>query len=60
MLTKTKVIDTVNALPDTFPVDEIIERLLLLAKIEAGLNDSKNNRIVSEEELTKRLPAWLS
>jgi hypothetical protein len=49
----------VNRLPDTFSVDEIIEKMILLEKIETGLKESKNNQIVPDDELDSHLPKWL-
>jgi hypothetical protein len=47
MLSKQKVIKTVNALPNSFSIEEVIDKLVLLQKIENGLAQSKNNQIMS-------------
>ncbi|MEQ6118076.1 hypothetical protein [Reichenbachiella sp. MALMAid0571] len=60
MLTKAKVIHAINKLPSEFSMDEIIDELLLIQKIENGLEQSKNDDVISDEELSKELPGWLN
>jgi len=36
MITKKKLLKSIKDLPDTFSVDEIIDRIILLQKIEIG------------------------
>lgn len=59
MLTKDKLLETIKQLPDSFSVDEIIDRVLLLDKIETGLQQSKNEQITPDEEIDRKLPEWL-
>jgi aryl-alcohol dehydrogenase-like predicted oxidoreductase len=56
---KIEVIDTLKEMPDEFSADELIERILLLQKIDAGLNQVQTGKIYSEEEAEKRLEKWL-
>lgn len=60
MLTRSKVIATIKQLPDTFSVDEIIDRIILLDKIETGLEQSKKGQVTADEDLDKKLPKWLA
>lgn len=59
MLTREKVIETISKFPETFSIDELLERLILMEKIEKGLKDSENNNILSEEEVEKKIREWL-
>ena len=59
MLTKEKVLKTINDLPDTFSADEIIERIILLQKIEKGLEQSAKGQTNSTAEAKKKLKKWL-
>jgi len=59
MITKEKLLECIKQLPDTFSVDEIIDRVLLLDKIEIGLEQSDNGQITPDEELDQKLPKWL-
>ena len=36
MLTKEKLTKTINNLPDSFTIDELIEQLIFIEKIEEG------------------------
>ena len=60
MLTRKKVIATIKQLPDKFSVDEIIDRIILLEKIETGLEQSKKGKVTPDEGLEKKLPTWLA
>lgn len=50
MLNKNKVLRTLENLPETFSIEEIIDHLVLLQKIELGLEQATNNETVSTEE----------
>ncbi len=59
MLTKTKLLKSIKDLPETFSVDELIDRILLLQKIESGLEQSIGNKVHSTESAKKKLKKWL-
>jgi Zn-dependent alcohol dehydrogenase len=58
MLTKTSVINTINKLPDNFSIDELVDKMILLEKIERGIQDADNGKVISETELEKRMEEW--
>lgn len=58
MITKEKVQDQLLQLGNEFSIDELIERLLLIEKIDKGLTQSKNNEVISESELEERMKEW--
>jgi hypothetical protein len=58
MLSKKTVIETVNSLPDNFSLEEVIDRLILIQKVELGLAQSIENQIVSHEEAKEKLNKW--
>ena len=59
MLTKEKVRKTIDRLPDNFTVDQVVEELVVLNKIEEGLKDVENGRVFSTEQVKKELKTWL-
>lgn len=59
MLNKNKVLRTLENLPDTFSIEEIIDQLILLQKIELGLEQANDNETVSTEEAKSKLAKWL-
>ena len=58
MLTKTKLIETINKFPEEFTIDELIERLIIVEKIEKGNKQSENRESISEEDLEKEMEKW--
>ncbi|PWS29846.1 hypothetical protein [Pedobacter paludis] len=56
---KTEIINTLKEMPDEFSADELIERILLLQKIDAGLNQVKEGKVYSEDEAEQKLDKWL-
>jgi hypothetical protein len=59
MLTKEEVLKTVNELPGEFSFDEILDRLMLLNKIDVGIEQSNNDETLSTDEAKERLSKWL-
>jgi hypothetical protein len=59
MLTKEEVLKTVNDLPGEFSFDEILDRLMLLNKIDVGIEQSNNDETLSTDEAKESLAKWL-
>lgn len=59
MLTKQKVIKTIKDLPDKFSIEEIIDKLVLLQKIEIGIAQAEKGLTISTTEARKKLNKWL-
>lgn len=59
MLTKDKVIKTLSNFPDSFTLDEIVDKLIFMDKVERGLDQSMNNKVYTHEEAKKRLEKWV-
>ena len=60
MLTKANVIKTITRFPDNFSIDELVDKMILLEKIEKGIQDADKGRVISENELAKRIEEWLN
>lgn len=58
MLTKEKVIQTISKLPEKFSLDELVEKMIVLEKIEKGLEDSESDNILTEDELEEKMKEW--
>ena len=58
-MTKHQVVDSLKNFPEKFSVEQLIEKLIFIEKVEEGLSQSKNNETVSMEEAKKRLYKWL-
>jgi predicted transcriptional regulator len=59
MLTKEKVKKTIDRLPDSFTVDQIVEELVVLDKIEKGLKDVEEGKVYSTQQVKDQLKKWL-
>lgn len=56
-LTKKGGLRNLREMPDTFHTEELIERLILLSKVEAGMADAKAGRTLSIEEMREHIQA---
>ena len=59
MLTKEKLLQTLKDLPDTFSIDELFDRLMLLHKIEIGLEQSESGQVNTTDQAKDKLKKWL-
>lgn len=51
---KQRVLDVMEQLPPTATVEDLMERLYFLAKVERGIVDADAGRVVAQEEISKR------
>ena len=58
LLAKEFVQKTLDELPDDVSVEEIIKELAFKRMLERGLKDSLNNRVISQEQLEKKITLW--
>lgn len=60
MLTKKQVVEAINSIPeDKFgDIENIIEEIILLEKIDKGIDAVKKGNVVSEEEANKEMEKW--
>jgi len=59
MLTKEKVKKTIDRLPDSFTVDQVVEELVVLDKIEKGLKEVEEGKVYSTQQVKDQLQKWL-
>ncbi len=58
-LNREKIINTLRDLPEKTTVEEAMERLYLLAKIEKGINQADEGLCISHEEAKEKMKKWL-
>jgi predicted transcriptional regulator len=58
MVTKPEVMKALEELPENATLQDAMDRLLVLHKIERGLQDIEAGRVVSDEELDRRIKNW--
>ena len=57
-MTKEKVIEAVNDLPQEFDLDEFIERLIFVDKVEKGLQQLDDGETKTHEEAKRTIKSW--
>ena len=58
MLTKDKLSQSINKLPDTFTIDGLIDQLIFIGKVEEGLEQSKKGKVLSNEDVKEIIEKW--
>ncbi|TVQ22604.1 MAG: hypothetical protein EA382_11745 [Spirochaetaceae bacterium] len=56
---KEKMVSSIQELPDDATIDDAMEKLYLLYKIEKGIEQADAGLVVSHEEVRRRLARWL-
>ncbi|MBS4033987.1 MAG: hypothetical protein KGZ85_05955 [Ignavibacterium sp.] len=59
MLEKEKVLQTIQELPEKFSLDDLIDRIILLHKVEIGLKQSRKGKVQSTLVAKEKLSKWL-
>ena len=59
MTIKEKVLQAVENLPDDASIEEAMERLFFMAKIEKGMQQADNGQTISHDEVKQRASKWL-
>lgn len=59
MLTKDKIKKSIDSLPDNLTIDQVIDRIIMLDKVEQGLKDVEVGNVYSTDEVKARLGKWL-
>ncbi len=58
MITKKKLKEQIEQLPDEFSIDDLVERLILIEKIEKGNHQSETGETISESDLDNQIEKW--
>lgn len=58
MITKTALKKHIERFPEEFTVDELIERIIFIEKLEKRIQKSDDNDIMSEEDLEREMNQW--
>lgn len=55
---KEEVIQLVERMPDNCTLDDILYEMYFKQKVDKGLRDIEEGRVVSHEEVTQRVAKW--
>lgn len=58
MISKEKLKKSLEEMPEEFSIEELIDKAILLDKIERGNQQSIRNEIISEEQLEDEMKKW--
>ncbi|NEW83224.1 MAG: hypothetical protein GZ094_12765 [Mariniphaga sp.] len=59
MITKTQLINSLDRLPENLTIDQVVDHLIFVEKVQKGLDDSANGRTNTKEEAKQKLKRWL-
>lgn len=60
MLTKNTVRQSIDNLPDSFTIDELIEHLIFVEKVEEGIRQSDEGKTISNDDVKSMIEKWSS
>lgn len=55
MLTKTQVTNIMEKLPEEFSIDQLVEKLIFINKVETGLKQSEAGNVNTKEQVKQKL-----
>jgi len=58
MINKERLYKQIDSLPDKMEVEDLIEKLLLIDKIDSRIIESDEGNTVTEEDLDKEIKSW--
>ena len=58
-LNKRTVLERIKDMPDRFSVDELLERMVVLRKVERGMAEMAAGKGMNSAQAKKKLAKWL-
>lgn len=58
MINKAKLQEQIKSMPEEFSIDELVERLIFVEKVEIGIKQSETEDVLSEVELEAEMKRW--
>ncbi len=59
MITKTQLQSVSDKLPDVFTIDDVIDQLVFVEKVQTGLEQSRQNVVNTTVQAKTKLAKWL-
>ncbi|OFX19852.1 MAG: hypothetical protein A2033_05665 [Bacteroidetes bacterium GWA2_31_9] len=57
-MTKSQLLNTLNKMPENLVIEDLIDKLIFMEKIQKGIEDSKNGKIHTKEQAKQKLDKW--
>jgi hypothetical protein len=58
VIARENVLKQISDMPETFSIDDLMERLYFIYKIEIALQQSKNDQVTSNDLIKKKYQKW--
>ena len=58
MIIKKQLKETLDLFPEKFTLDELLDKVVLLDKIERGNQQSEKGETITEDELDNKMKKW--
>lgn len=55
---KEKVLETINELPQEFELDDLLEKLVFIEKVEQGLEQVTLGKVISHDKVKEIIKKW--
>ena len=55
---KSTILNTLNDLPNKFNLNEFLERLIVIEKINEGMEEAKASKTISHDKVKKMVAKW--
>ncbi len=55
---KSTIIHTLNELPNKFNLDDFLEKLIVIEKIDEGMAEAKTGKTISHDKVKKMVAKW--
>ena len=55
---REKALNTVKELPQEFELEELLEKLIFVEKVEKGLNQLKKDQTITHEQVKEMTKKW--
>ena len=59
MINKEKLLTTIKELPDQISLDDLLDRIMLLEKIDLGLSQAGAGKVNTTSQAKDKLKKWL-
>ena len=57
-MTKETILAAVQAMPEPIEINDLMERLIFMEKVEEGFRQSEAGKTVSHEEVKRLVQSW--
>jgi hypothetical protein len=58
MISKAKLIEQIDKFPNELSIDDLIDRLVFIDKLEQRIQESNENEVISEKEMEVEMKSW--